>query len=100
MVSGVLIPLTLNPVPLIATWDTVTLVPPVLLIVSETDCCVPTVTLPKASLEGLLANCPAAIPAPVSERVEVASDALLAIVTVAANDPTASGVNARLRMAL
>ena len=38
MVSGVAIPLTLNPVPLMATCDTVTLVPPVLVTVSEIDC--------------------------------------------------------------
>lgn len=58
------------------------------------------ITLPKASLEGLLAICPAAIPTPVSETVAVEFDALLAIVTVAVKDPTASGVNARLRVAL
>jgi hypothetical protein len=36
-VTGALIPLRLNPVPLIPTWEIVTLEPPVLLTVSEKD---------------------------------------------------------------
>jgi hypothetical protein len=99
-VAGVEIPLRLNPVPFITICEMVTAVPPVLVTVSEIDCWLPTVTLPKASLEGLLASCPAAIPAPDREIVAVESEALLAIVTVALKDPTAVGVNARLRVAL
>lgn len=65
------IPLRLNPVPLIDACEIVTLVPPVLVTVSEIDCWLPTVTLPKAPLDGLLANCPGAIPVPESEIVSV-----------------------------
>ena len=97
---GVANPLKLNPVPLTAAREIVTLVPPVLVTVSAMDCWLPTVTLPNASLEGLLASCPAAIPAPDREILAVESEALLAIVTIAVNDPTPVGVNARLRVAL
>src|SRR3954470_1094844 len=100
MVTGVVIPLRLKPVPLIVACEIVILVPPVLVMVSEIDFWLPTVTLPKASVDGLLASCPAAIPAPDNETVAVASEALLAIVSVAVNDPTAFGVNARLKAAL
>lgn len=100
MVTGVVIPLRLNPVPLIDACEIVTLVPPVLVTVSEIDCWLPTVTLPKAPVDGLLASWPAAIPAPDNEIVAVESEALLVIVTVAVKDPTALGVNTRLRVAL
>lgn len=93
-------PLRLKPVPLIVACEIVTLVPPVLVTVSEIDCWAPTVTLPKASLEGLLASCPAAIPAPNNEIVAVESEALLEIVTEAVKDPTAFGENARVRVTL
>jgi len=96
----VAIPLRLNPVPLIAACETVTLVPPVLVKVSEIDCWLPRVTLPKAPVDGLLASWPAAIPTPDNEIVAVESEASLAIVTVAVKDPTAFGVKARLRVAL
>ena len=94
------IPLRLNPAPLIATCEIVTLVPPVLVKVSEIDRWLPKVTLPKAPADGLLASCPATIPVPDSEIAAVGSDALLAIVTVAVNDPAPFGVNATLRVAL
>lgn len=94
------IPLRVNPVPLIVACEIVTLVPPVLVTVSEIDCWLPRVTLPKAPVEGLLASCPAAIPAPESEIVAVESEALLVIVTIAVKDPAAFGVKARLRVAL
>ena len=94
------IPLRLNPVPLIATCEIVTLVPPMLVNVSEIDRWLPTVTLPKASVDGLLPSCPVAIPAPDSEIVAVGSDASLVIVTVAVKDPAPFGVNATVRVAL
>jgi hypothetical protein len=100
MVTGVVIPLRLNPVPLIATCEIVTLVPPVLVNVSEIDRWLPTVTLPKASVDGLLANCPAAIPVPESEIVAFESDASLAMLSVAVKDPAPFGENATLRLAL
>lgn len=52
-VNDELIPLSVNPVPLIATFETDTLVPPVFVIVPERDWLEPTVTLPKANEVGL-----------------------------------------------
>src|SRR5208283_1925690 len=45
-VTGAVVPLRLNPVPLIATCEMVTLDPPVLVTVSDRDCLLPTATLP------------------------------------------------------
>src|SRR5208283_647112 len=45
-VTGAVMPLRLNPVPLIATCEMVTLDPPVLVTVSDRDCLLPTATLP------------------------------------------------------
>ena len=55
-VTGAVIPLRLNPVPLIPTWEIVTLELPVLVIVSDRDWLLPTVTLPKLSLVVLSAS--------------------------------------------
>jgi len=49
-VTGAVMPLRLNPVPLIPTWEIVTLRLPVLVTVSAMVCVLPTVTVPKASL--------------------------------------------------
>jgi len=49
-VTGVVMPPRLNPVPLIPTWEIVTLRLPVLVTVSAMVCVLPTVTVPKASL--------------------------------------------------
>ena len=46
-VNGTVTPLTLYPVPLAETWETVTVVPPELLMLSERVLLWPTVTLPK-----------------------------------------------------
>lgn len=48
-----LMPLSVNPVPLIATFDTETVVPPVFVIVPERDWLEPSVTLPKFNEVGL-----------------------------------------------
>ena len=80
-VVGMANPLKLNPEPLTAAWEIVRLVPPVLVTVSETDSWLPTVTLPKASLVGLLERCPGAMPVPVSEIVSVELGALEVNVT-------------------
>ncbi|MFZ0734079.1 MAG: hypothetical protein WAM79_17285 [Candidatus Sulfotelmatobacter sp.] len=52
-VNEELMPLRVNPVPLIATFETETDVPPVFVIVPERDWFEPTVTLPKFSDVGL-----------------------------------------------
>lgn len=94
------IPLSVNPVPLTAAWEIVTL--ELLLFVSVTVWLLwlPTVTLPKPSLVGLSASKPLATPVPLSETLAEASDALLVIETVALKAPAAFGANTRVSGAL
>ena len=77
-----------------------TLVPPVFVTVSDAVCCDPTVTLPKSSLDGLLASDPAAIPVPESATFVAASEALLFMVAVALKGPAALGLNATVTVTL
>jgi hypothetical protein len=95
--SGVVIPLSVNPVPLTAACEIVMLA--LLLFVNVTVWLlwVPTVTLPKLSLVGLSASKPLATPVPVNETVPDASDASLEIVTVALKAPAALGANTRVK---
>jgi hypothetical protein len=66
-VTGAVMPVRLNPEPLlIATWEMVTLDPPVFVTVSERVCLLPTVTVPKLRLVGLEVSAPAAAPVPES----------------------------------
>lgn len=88
----------LNPVPLTAAWEMVTLVPPVLVTVSEAVCWLPTVTLPKASLEGLPASCPGAIPVPDSEIVSVELGALEVNVTFPDAAPAVRGAKTTVKV--
>jgi hypothetical protein len=92
-VTGAVIPVTVNPVPLTPTWEMVTLEPPVLVTVSDTDWLLPTITLPKFSLAGLSANWPLATPVPVSERVAELLEALLVRENAALKAPAALGAN-------
>ena len=57
-VRGALMPLMLNPLPLIATCEMVTLAVPVLVTVSGSDALLPVVTLPKLRVVGLSASWP------------------------------------------
>ena len=59
----------------------VILVPPVLVMVPGNVCLLPTVTLPKGSLEGFEVSCPVATPVPDSEMVSVEFGASEVIVT-------------------
>jgi hypothetical protein len=68
---GAVIPLRLNPVPLIATREIVTLEPPILVTVSDRDCLLPTVTLPKLRLAGAEVSCPRVTPVPDTGTVRV-----------------------------
>ena len=70
--------------------------PPELVTVSERDCLLPTVTLPKLSLAALGASCPFARPVPVSESVVELLEALLVIEAVALKAPAALGLKTRL----
>ena len=97
---GTVIPLRLNPVPLTVAWVILTLVPPVLVTVSEAVCWLPTVTLPKVSLDGLLDSCPAAIPVPDSGIVSVEFAPLEVRVTFPLAEPVACGAKASVNVAL
>ncbi len=77
-----------------------TLVPPVLVTVSETDNWLPTVTLPNAALEGLATSWPAAVPVPVSGMFTVGFVALEVIVTLPLTAPAACGANVTVKLVL
>jgi hypothetical protein len=91
-VTGVVIPLTLNPVPLAATAEIVTLDPPVFVTVSERDLFDPTCTLPKARFVGFDPNPPAVTPAPEIGIVSVGFDAVDVTVTFPLTAPADVGV--------
>jgi hypothetical protein len=77
-----------------------TVLPPVFVTVSEAVCWLPTVTLPKASLDGLLVNCPAATPAPDSGIVSVGFEPLEVRVRFPLALPVAWGVKAMVKVVL
>jgi hypothetical protein len=99
-VTGVVIPLRLSPVPLIPTWEIVTLELPVLVTVPETDCLLPTVTLPKLRLEGLEPSVPGVTAVPDSGMVRVGLEAFEVIVTLPVTLPADGGANVTLKLAL
>jgi len=78
----------------------VTLVPPVLVTVSEIDCLFPTVTLPKLRLVGLAPSVPGVTPLPESGIVSVGFDALDVRVRFPLAPPADDGVNETLNVAL
>ena len=80
-----------------------TVVAPVFSSVTLCDCLLPTIRLPKSSLEGLVATCPcpsAATPVPDSDRGGSVFDASLVRETAALKFPEALGANLMLRTAL
>jgi hypothetical protein len=82
-----------------------TLDPPVFVNVTVSDCWDPSVTLGKASLVGLSANCPGEdepplLQLPVSVIDVTLLDALLATLSVALKVPAALGVNTTLMVVL
>lgn len=81
-VRGVVMPPSVNPVPLIDTCETLTAVPPVLVSVTVAGCVAPTTTLPKASVVGLRESVPAVTPVPDRDMVSVGFDAFDVMVTV------------------
>jgi hypothetical protein len=99
-VTGVVIPVKLNPEPLIPTEEIVTLVPPVLVTVSDTDFLFPTVTLPKLRLVGFAPSVPGVTPVPDSGMVRVGFEALDVIVRLPLALPADDGVNETLKVAL
>jgi hypothetical protein len=99
-VNGVEIPLTVNPVPVIPTFETVTLEAPVLVIVSESEPWLPVVTLPKLRVVGFALSAPGETPVPDTAIANDALDASEVMVTVPAAFPLDFGVNATVKVAL
>src|ERR1700722_3901069 len=96
---GVVIPLTLNPVPLAATEEIVTLVPPEFVTVSDKVLFVPTCTLPKLKLVGFDPRAPAATPVPESGIVNEGFDAVEVTTTFPVALAAEAGVNFTLKVA-
>jgi len=78
----------------------VTLVPPVLVTVSERDCLFPTVTLPKLRLAGFAPSTPGATPVPDKGSVKVEFEAFEVMVTAPLALPLACGEKATVKVAL
>lgn len=99
-VTGAVIPLSVNPDPLIPTWEIVTLDPPLLVTVSERALLLPTVTLPKLRVLGLAPNAPAVIPVPVSGIANEGLAPSEVIVTVPFALPADCGAKVTVNVAL
>jgi hypothetical protein len=99
-ITGAVIALTVNPVPLIPTWEMVTLEPPVLVTVSDTDRLPPTVTLPKLRLVGFDPSAPGVSPVPDKGMVKVGLGAFEVTVTLPLAVAADCGVNVTLKAAL
>jgi len=78
----------------------VTLIPPVLVTVSERDLLLPTVTLPKLRLAGLAPSVPGATPVPDRGMVNVGFEALDVRVRFPLAPPADDGVNETVKVAL
>ena len=77
-----------------------TLEPPVLVTVSDRDCLLPTITLPKLRLVGFEPSAPGVTPVPDNGMVRVGLEAFEVIVTLPEALPADVGVNAALKVAL
>src|ERR1700674_1920433 len=99
-VTGALTPVRLYPVPLIPTWEIVTLEPPALVTVSDKDCLLPTITLPKLRLVGFDPTAPGATPVPDTPNVIEGFEASALIVTVPVALPLACGSKATVNVVL
>ncbi len=96
-----LIPLRVNPGPLICTFETETLDPPVFVIVPERDRFEPTVTLPKLKEVGFALSCPAvADPVPDRAMLNVGFEASEVTVTLPVALPDDVGANFTLKLVL
>jgi len=78
----------------------VTLEPPVLVTVSERDCLLPTITLPKPRLVGFEPSAPGVTPVPDNGMARVGFEAFEVIVTLPLTLPADVGVNVTLKLAL
>ena len=98
--TGAVIPLTLNPVPEIATCEIVTLDPPVFVTVSAIVLFTPTWTFPNASVVGFDVIGPAEAPDPDSGIFSVGFDPFDVMVTLPVTAPGAVGWNDTVKLAL
>ena len=99
-VNGTVTPLTLYPVPVAATCETVTVVPPLLVTVSDSVLPCPTVTVPKPSGEVPAESDPAVAPVPVSGIVNDGFEASLVTVRFEFAAPLVVGANKTLNEVL
>jgi hypothetical protein len=99
-VTGVEIPLTLNPVPLTATCEIEMLVLPVFVTVSDRVWVWPVCTLPKLRLVGFAPSAPAATPVPDRAMFRVGFDAFEVTATLPLTAPATVGANETLKVAL
>lgn len=99
IVSGVVKPLSVKPVPVTLAWEIVTLALPPFVRVKVCELLVPMTTLPKLALAGVTANC-AWMPAPLKAMVVGELLALFATETLPVTLPAADGEKVTLRGAL
>lgn len=99
-VKGNVSPLMLNPLPLTFACETVIVVPPVLVRVSDWVVLTFTWTLPKLSVCELADSTPGVVPVPESVILSVGFEALLASVTLPLAAPPDCGVNVTLKLIL
>lgn len=99
-VTGVVTPLKLNPVPVRATCEIVTLEPPVFVTVSNSDELLPTVTVPKLRLVGFELSPPGEAPVPDKPMVSGEFEALDVTVMLPVAAPADAGLKATLKVVL
>lgn len=99
-VTGVEIPVKVNPVPVIVTPVIVTLEPPVFLRVSDKEELLPKTTVPKARLLGFGPRPPGVAPVPASAMVSEGLEAFEVRVTEPVAFPADCGVKVTVRVVL
>jgi len=100
IVAGRLGPVKLNPLPLADALETVTLTPPVLVIVTGTVLLVPTVTFPKLTLLGFAVSEPAARPVPDNEMLSGELDPSDTMATEPLTAPALAGIKFTVKVTL
>src|SRR3984885_3506655 len=99
-VTGVEIPFSVKPVPLIPTFEIITVEPPVLVTVSVSGSLVPVGTVPKLRLVGFAPSAPTAAPVPVNGKDSEGLGAFEVIVTLPLALPVVSGANETVNVVL
>lgn len=99
-VTGVVIPLSVKPVPLAPTCEIVTLDPPVLVTVSDSPWLFPVCTVPKLRLVGLAPSAPGPTPVPDNAIDNVGLGASEVMVTLPLALPVACGANVIVNVVL